>query len=223
MKKGTMVLLGVLSVIGVGLAILLYNLFSRFGVFWGIFSAAGVLAASLFCDWLLIHRDSATAASDTKRLRDADDYIEAFEAWQREETPFTRLLQTAAEQCESLKHKQQALRAVIDDTKDNPFLSVADDVDAYILGNCKRMLNRVKVFEVGESRQVEPHAAYLSGLLSENERVLNDFENLILEVSQLGDDQSAATPCLNELTNALRNERRGPEDPGENQSGGQAM
>ena len=49
-------------------------------------------------------------------------------------------------------------------------------------------------------------------ILGENAHVLSDFENLILEVSQIGDDATAATPCLNELTNALRSVRNSGAD-----------
>jgi hypothetical protein len=52
------------------------------------------------------------------------------------------------------------------------------------------------------------HVAYLQEILGENAHVLSDFENLILEVSQIGDDTNAATPCLNELTSALRSVRK---------------
>ena len=38
--------------------------------------------------------------------------------------------------------------------------------------------------------------------------MLSEFENLILEVSQIGDDAAeASTPMLHELTNALRQVR----------------
>ena len=56
------------------------------------------------------------------------------------------------------------------------------------------------------------HVAYLQEVLGENAHVLSDFENLILEVSRIGEDQNAETPCLNELTAALRSVRRNGED-----------
>ncbi len=172
----------------------------------------GVAALSLGIDWLILRGRSAASVSDAKKLKDADDYLRAFRAWQEEDTPFSVYIGTAIKQLESLKHKQAALRSVLDDSKDSPFLSVANDVDAYVLANCKRILNRVMIYDQGEPHKLNMHIAYLQEVLGENAHVISDFENLILEVSQIGDDTTAATPCLNELTAALRSVRSRPEE-----------
>ena len=65
------------------------------------------------------------------------------------------------------------------------------------------------IYDKGDSHKYNMHVTYLQQVLGENAHVLSDFENLILEVSQIGDDANAATPCLNELTNALRSMRSG--------------
>ena len=123
-------------------------------------------------------------------------------------TPFEEYIKIAIRQLESLKRKQKALRAVLDDSKDSPFLSTAGEVDQYILANSKRLLNRVMIYDQGDAHKYNMHAAYLQEILGENAHVLSDFENLILEVSQIGDNATAAsTPCLTELTNALRSVR----------------
>ena len=210
MKDKTKIIVAIAAAAEMVIGLLIYNFFVRMG-FTGIV-AFGILAAwivvSLVVDGLILHSTNASVVSDAKKLKDADDYIKAFYAWLNEDTPFTEYIKRAITQLESLKRKQKALRAVLDDSKDSPFLSTAEDVDAYILANCKRILNRVMIFDRGEPQKYNMHVAYLQEVLGENAHVLSDFENLILEVSQIGDDAAAATPCLNELTNALRSVRR---------------
>lgn len=210
MKNKTKIIVAIAAAAEMVIGLLLYNFFVRMN-FPGIV-AFGILAAwivaSLFADGMILHSTNASVVSDAKKLKNADDYIKAFYAWLNEDTPFSEYIQRAITQLESLKRKQKALRAVLDDSKDSPFLTTAEEVDAYILANCKRLLNRVMIFDRGEPHKYNMHVAYLQEILGENAHVLSDFENLILEVSQIGDDANAATPCLNELTNALRSVRR---------------
>lgn len=208
LKNSTRAALVFLAVIEVLAAVILFNLLSAQSMVIRLAVMAAVVAVSLFVDAAVLHGKSASVVSDAKKLKDADDYIKAFNAWLNEETPFADYIKMAVKQLESLKRKQKALRAVLDDSKDSPFLSTANEVDSYILANCKRILNRVMIYDQGEPHKYNMHVAYLQEILGENAHVLSDFENLILEVSQIGDDATAATPCLNELTNALRSVRK---------------
>lgn len=210
MKNSTKILMVVMAAVEVVLALVLFNVLAdRLPTLGRFLIMAAVVGISLVADAAILHAGSASVVSDAKKLKDADDYIKAFNAWLNEETPFADYIKMAVRQLESLKRKQRALRAVLDDSKDSPFLSTANDVDTYILANCKRILNRVMIYDQGEPHKYNVHVAYLQEILGENAHVLSDFENLILEVSQIGDDTSAATPCLNELTNALRSVRSG--------------
>lgn len=202
----------------IALAVALYNVLAQRELTSASYLVMlGVIALSLGIDWLILRGRSAASVSDAKKLKDADDYLKAFRAWQEEDTPFSVHISTAIRQLESLKRKQAALRSVLDDSKDSPFLSVAEDVDVYVLANCKRILNRVMIYDQGEPHKLNMHIAYLQEVLGENAHVLSDFENLILEVSQIGDDTSAATPCLNELTTALRSVRKSTDEMTEQQ------
>lgn len=208
MKNSTKILLLVLGIIEAALAVTLFNLLGDAPLISRFLIMAGVVGISLIADAAILHSGSASVVSDAKRLKDTDDYIRAFEAWMNEDTPFTAYIERALKQLQSLKRKQSALRSILDDSKDSPFLTTAKEVDAYILANSKRVLNRVMIYDQGEPQKFQMHAAYLQQVLAENDRVLSDFENLILEVSQIGDNAlDAATPCLNELTNALRSVR----------------
>ena len=218
MKNSTKILMVALTAGEAVLAVSLYNILSKSGFTVGRYILlVGVLALSLGLDWLILHGSSASVVSDAKKLKDTDDYIRAFQAWLNEDTPFTEYIKLAITQLESLKRKQKALRVILDDSKDSPFLNTAGEVDQYILANSKRILNRVMIYDKGDAHKYNVHVAYLQQVLGENAHVLSDFENLILEVSQIGDDANAATPCLNELTNALRSMRSG-NDPWEQQN-----
>jgi len=225
-KTSTKILLIALA-FGEGLlAVILYNQLSQLPFTFGkYFALIGVIALSLGIDWMVMHGSSAESVSDAKKLKSADDYLRAFRAWLNEDTPFADHIKMAIRQLESLKRKQAALRAVLDDSKDSPFLSVAQDVDTYVLANSKRILNRVMIYDSSEPHKYNMHVAYSQEVLGENAHVLSDFENLILEVSQIGDDQTAATPCLNELTAALRSVRKSSEDlwTDDDSSGSQMM
>lgn len=207
MNKTKIILLA-LTVAEVAFAICLFNIMDiySFGIRLAILAVFFVIA--IVADLLILGSTSASAVSDAKKLKDADDYIRAFQAWLNEDTPFPEYIQLTINQLESLKRKQKALRAVLDDSTDSPFLTTAGEVDQYILANCKRILNRVMIYDKSEPHKLNTHVAYLQGVLGENAHVLSDFENLILEVSQIGDNATAAsTPCLTELTNALRSVR----------------
>lgn len=208
MKNNTKAVLTIAAVVEAVFAVFLFNAMSSTAIGLRLLAIGLFIAIALAADAFILHANSASVVSDAKKLKDADDYIKAFQAWLNEDTPFADYIKMAIKQLESLKRKQKALRAVLDDSKDSPFLSTANEVDSYILANCKRMLNRVMIYDQGEPHKYNMHVAYLQEILGENAHVLSDFENLILEVSQIGDDANAATPCLNELTNALRSVRK---------------
>ncbi len=218
MKKSTLVTLILLTVGEGALAIYLYTILSATPFSFGKYLALiGVIALSLGVDWLILKGSSAASVSDAKRLKDSRDYIAAFEAWLREDTAFPDEMKIAVRQLQSLERKQKALRAILSNDNESPFLQTADEVEEYILNNCKRVLNRVMIYDPNEPQKYQTHLMYLRQVLGQNAHVLSDFDNLILEVSQIGEDHSgASTPCLNELTAALRSVRNGGTDAWEN-------
>ncbi len=214
MKKSTMIMLSLLTIGEGALAIYLYTLLATTPFTFGKYLALiGVIGLSLAVDWLILKGNSAASASDAKRLKDARDYITAFEAWLREDTAFPDEVKIALRQLQSLERKQNALQAILANDTDSPFLQTAAEVEEYILNNCKRVLNRVMIYDPNEPQKYQTHLMYLRQVLGQNAHVLSDFDNLILEVSQIGDEHSgASTPCLNELTAALRSVRNGGTD-----------
>ena len=217
MKNSIKILLAIMGIIEALLAVILFNALNTTLIV-RLLVVGAVVVLSLIADAAILHSGSASVVSDAKKLKDTDDYIRAFNAWLNEDTPFTNYIKIAVRQLESLKRKQKALRAVLDDSKDSPFLSTAAEVDQYVLANSKRILNRVMIYDQNDPTKYNMHAAYLETILGENAHVLSDFENLILEVSQIGDNATAAaTPCLTELTNALRSVRSSTADGWEQQ------
>jgi len=212
MKGAVKIALLFLTGIEIGAALLLFNLMGESPMWMKLAALAAVVLISLGIDAAVLYGGSAESVSDAKKLKDADDYLRAFKAWLNEDTPFAEHIKIAIRQLESLKRKQAALRSVLDDSKDSPFLSTAQDVEAYVLANCRRVLNRVMIYDSNEPQKYNMHVAYLQQILGDNARVLSEFENLILEVSQIGDDRTAETPCLNELTAALRSVRQNGEE-----------
>ncbi len=215
MNNNGKTLIVVLTVIEVILALIVYNVLNSVtaAALWIKYLAVfGIVAAGLAADIAILAGNRASVVSDAKKLKDTDDYIRAFHAWLDEDTPFAEHIKIAVRQLESLKRKQAALRSVLDDTKDSPFFSVAQEVDSYILANSRRILNRVMIYDQNEPHKYNMHVTYLQEILGQNAHVLSDFENLILEVSQIGDDAAeASTPMLTELTNALRQVRTNDE------------
>ena len=211
MKNSTKILLAVMGIVEALLAVILFKALNTSTPV-KLLVVAAVVALSLIADGAILHAGSAAVVSDAKKLKDADDYIRAFNAWLNEDTPFENYIKIAIKQLESLNRKQQALRAVLDDSWDSPFLRTAAEVNQYVLANSKRVLSRVMIYDQNDPVKFNMHAAYLETVLGENAHVLSDFENLIVEVSQIGDDVNAAsTPCLNELTKALRSVRTSDE------------
>ena len=212
MKNSTKILLAVMGIVEALLAVILFNALNT-GMLLKLLVVGAVVVISLIADGAILHAGSASVVSDAKKLKDADDYIKAFNAWLNEDTPFENYIKIAIKQLESLKRKQQALRAVLDDSWDSPFLRTAEEVNQYVLANSKRVLSRVMIYDQNYPVKYNMHASYLENVLGENARMLSDFENLIVEVSQIGDDVNAAsTPMLNELTKALRSVRISDEE-----------
>lgn len=172
-----------------------------------ILAPIAAVILTLICCGVMMKLNSASVVSDPKKLKDTDDYQKALSAWLSEDSPFSEEIKIALNQLDSLERKQKALKNILDSSDDNPFLTTAEDVERYILANTKRFINRVMIYDGVDQRKFEMHSFYLKTLLRQNEKVLSDFENLILEVAQIGDDSITDTPCLRELTDALRSVR----------------
>ncbi len=143
--------------------------------------------------------------SSSKTPKTRADYLCAFEALPRVTMPLGIYGDRAIQQIKRLEQKQQALSIMLG--KEHPFIHNGNEAEAYILKNCKHMLYRLQFCDQSNPEFCRTHAEYLEQKLSENEKVLRDFEKLVIEVTQLDLDAQDTTPCLDVLAETLRNVR----------------
>lgn len=202
MKKGTSLKLILIAAIGTAIGIGLSTLLNG-----EIAALIGSVAVTLIACGVVMYFNSTGFISKSEQLKDSRDYRDALMAWLREGTPFNDLIRVAITHLDSLDRKQKALRNILNDSNDSPFLTTADDVEHYVLSNTKRLLNRIMIFDGTDRNKLDMHMTYLKQLLQQDAKVLSDFENLIVEVSQIGDDAQVDVPVLKELTEALHSVR----------------
>ena len=137
------------------------------------------------------------------------DYYAQLQMLNLESMPLGRFGIEAAEQIRRLDSKMDALRALL--PAEHPFFRNAADAEKYILENCKQILYRLKYCDQKDRALCRVHAKYLEARLAENEKVLRDFENLIIEVTQMNDDLPQQQPCLDVIADTLHQIRTGEE------------
>jgi len=195
------------------LAIVLYNVLSFLPAYIRIFIIACTALAVFFAEANLLHMADDDSMEKNRQIQNMiSEFDERCRISRRDRLPFLPELQLASQQLRTLTQKQNALRELLKDSQDSPFLSVGNDVTTYILTNCKHILSRVIIYGPSNNAEVEIHRRSLRELIADNARVLTDFEKLLVEISQIGDDITAETPCLNELTEALRSVRQTGDD-----------
>ncbi len=140
-----------------------------------------------------------------KQLQTRGDYIRSFSAMQLYDMPLGPYGERALHQIEQLEQKQQALTAMLG--KEHPFIKNGNEAETYILKNCKQILYRLKFCDQTDPDLCRAHADFLEGRLADNEKILRDFENLIIEVSQLDLDTPETKPCLDVLAATLHDVR----------------
>ncbi len=140
-----------------------------------------------------------------KQLQTRTDYLRSFGAMQLYDMPLGPYGERAMHQIEQLEQKQQALTAMLG--KEHPFIKNGNEAEAYILKNCKQILYRLKYCDQTDPNLCRVHADFLEGRLADNEKILRDFENLVIEVSQLDLDTPETKPCLDVLAATLHDVR----------------
>lgn len=201
-----------------GFAVLEVVLFSRGLLNLGANPLAAVIAAVLSVAafigvnyWLLSSGEKPRAVKSGK-LRDAQDYRDALEGWESQKNPFNNELHEAVHQLDQYQQKQTALRALLGDQAEepgNPFLSVSEDVRDCLFGNMKKILNRMTILDVEDQSRFPMHYEFIRGVLGQNKQLLGQYDNLIIEISQIGDSSELENLHLNNITEALRELRDG--------------
>jgi hypothetical protein len=181
----------------------------------GIIPLAAVLVFSIAKQCVEISKMSDTVQpEDTKinviptgeYLKTRSDYLRRLRELPLGMMPLGIYGERAAEQIERLEMKQRGLRDMLG--KDHPFVRSAEEAERYILDNCRKVLWRLKYCDQTDPDFCRVHAEYLQSTLDANETVLDDYERLLIEVSQL--DQTPRTlPTLDVLAETLRQVRTG--------------
>lgn len=140
-----------------------------------------------------------------KMLQTRADYIRSFRSMALYDMPLGIYGERAVHQVTRLEQKQQALQTMLG--KNHPFIRNGDEAETYILKNIKQILYRLKFCDQSDPDLCRMHAEYLEGRLAENEKILRDYENLVIEVTQLDLDTPETKPCLDVLAETLHNVR----------------
>lgn len=138
-------------------------------------------------------------------LQKRSDYIRVFRTLDFGAMPLGIYGERALHQIERLEQKQEALAAMLGKT--HPFIRNGDEAEVFILKNCKQVLYRLKYCDQSDPNFCRVHADYLEERLAENEKILCDFEKLVIEVTQLDLDTPETAPCLDVLAETLHNVR----------------
>lgn len=173
-----------------------------------IFPIALVLGAVKFAD-----KCEPLPVGAAEKLSTADDYLREFRMLPLERMPLREEAGRAIMQIDLLKRKQIALASMLD--QDHPFIKSGNDAAAYILNNLKQVLYRLQFCDQNDPGLRKMHAEFLRERLDENDRVLRDYENLIIEVTQMSDQTPVTAPTLDVLADTLRCIRTGEQIPSE--------
>lgn len=140
--------------------------------------------------------------------RTVQDYEKALKYWLGKSGAFQEELKTAVDQLAVFSRKQKVLQGFPE--QNAMFRSVSQDVELYLLQNFKKILNRMLILDLSEPGRLQVHKIYLCRILAQNQELLQQYENFMIEISQLGADESQM-PCLELMTQALQ-ELRSKED-----------
>ena len=152
-----------------------------------------------------VKKPLAIPAASGAKFRNTTDYLNQFRTLPLASMPLGKLGLEAVQQIRQLEAKQQALRELLG--TDHPFEKNSREAAKYVLANCKQILFRLRYCDQNDPAFCRIHAEYIQTRLQENAKVLRDFEQLIIEASQMNDDLPAEVPCLDVLADTLRTVR----------------
>ena len=167
---------------------------------------AGVLSIGVFIgvNYYLLNNDGSKKALRMERLKTLPDYQQALDNWSGRGNPFHKEIREAQHQLELFQQKETALKALLGEEAEegNPFIEVSHDVNDCLLGNMKKIVTRMSISDFSDSSQISANTKFLKQVIGQNKQILSQYDNLIIEVSQIG---THATPeNLENITNALR-------------------
>lgn len=187
----------------------------------GVIPAVVILVVGIVKQGVQVAQKSSDAAEsavseqhrETKRnipfgtyLKTRSDYLRALRGMPLGTMPLGVYGERAAEQIERLAMKQRGLRDMLG--SDHPFVRSAEEAENFIFDNCRKIIWRLKYCDQTDPGFCRIHAEYMQSALEANEKVLNDYERLMIEVSQM-DEPLQTAPSLDVLAETLRSVRTG--------------
>lgn len=169
---------------------------------------AGLLGVALFwCvnTYLLRLQDLWRFSRCPQNLRDCENSLKY---WLSRSNPFREELKTARNQLENFLRKQSALQELTG--QHAVFRDVSLDAEGYLLQNFRKILTRLRILDFNLNMRnpvgIQKHKIYFYQILEQNQEFLHQYENFVIEISQLGAEENKM-PCLALMTEALRDLR----------------
>lgn len=156
------------------------------------------------------HSTTAKYGYDLDKLKSANDYKEALESKLGKNSPFYSQVKQALTQIDSMTRKKNVLNELLEQNNQEHFTALtelADQASNFLFNNIRKTLNRIAIFDadIGNSMENE-YKEYIQKLLDSNDNLLNEFNKLLAEVSQMDDTSSddSLGQVLNDMTNSLK-------------------
>lgn len=131
---------------------------------------------------------------------------------------FQRCIDIVSEQILTFKRRSAVLLQITGSgtgTADSGAIgSLIQTVEEALIHNIERLMNRAKIFDDRGSREmIKENIGYMESFLFKNNEILADFEKLITEASQMGEDQDDTNiNKLRDVIAAMQSLRKDPED-----------
>ena len=148
-----------------------------------------------------------------KKLSTISDCITALEKCKHTDPAFIVEIKEAINQLQTLQRKTDSLATLLEQNGvDENFASInktSDKAKFFVFENVKRIINRLIVFDnedfnaKGQSYDISEHKNYICSILRDNDNILNEYQNMLLAVSAIGDIHQTNITELQIMTEAL--------------------
>lgn len=161
----------------------------------------------------IVYLGSSTTAKygyDLDKLKDVNDYRQALESCYSKKSPFEKEIKQAISQIVSIDKKNKVLNELLEQNNKQHFTALVDlgnQASAFLVNNIRKILNRIAIYDADVGADLlDEHRKYIDNLLDSNENVLNGFNKLLTEVSQLDDTSTddSFSKVLNDMTSSLK-------------------
>lgn len=170
---------------------------------------AGVLSMGVFfgVNYFILTNSGRRKHYKIDKIKSVQDYRESLSSWQDKSNPFNAELREAVHQLDLFTQKETALKALLgEQSKEsgNPFITVSNDVRVCLLSNMRKLLNRMTILDPMDQAKYPTHNEFIHHVLGQNKQLLSQYDNLIIEISQIGDSKDFGNLHLDNITEALR-------------------